>query len=1279
MSENVSIINYFPSLVARPYLLIKDDHQRKDYQRFWFENTVSFLACVSAAQLVQVYNELQDQEDSTDIDQELIKFISEHASLTNVGLEHMSLGKWVMMLRETTKVLNENKFKSFTVIPELIDFYHGKHGKDNAKLIDKLVSIRNNDAHGEPIPDHKIQSELDQRQKIIDQLIDRLGFLQNYEIILPESFEVKGTKQVYLCKEFKGNGAIISEREFNFSPALGEVMVYNQKQNRSLTLSPLILYLGVQESEKSFLGVFSKFTSSDNKKGKYLNLDGSAEINFESFGADLDIDLMSQRVAYNAIYSDPESYQENLQISAEFDESSVNKGVESFFTIKVENTKSIDLYDFKLMLDLPKQMSGIVLQEYKDITLEFVNQQLLVTTDKLDNETIQEFKIQFELDSQGLFELKSSMAYYQFHRNENDRQNDVLSDAEMENFIANEVLCLDPNSVDKLQPVININKRFINSSGDNIGHIKIGEDFVFELMVKNIGFSSAKNIAIDLVIPEFVNLKDGKETIKLKQLNPFEEQLFQYVFVSKKPGLYTLTMQNIIYSDINDNRFSTRLSDDYFIIVQSDRKKQFVYSVNDHIEDLFIDDKEKENIYHMIDDISDALEIDGKKLYQEAETEAVINILRKTINDITVKNNLKVSEFIYEESKRDSKLTGNGIRKLLVFSHRTMPFFAINLTKGYNPDFYGMNSFISSSPESSKVSKKMAVVARGSYTLDNGIDFSDIKYDEKYGLNFFKKWLGMIIKKISSEYAVWKDLSEALEARFNIRLGYISGQFFSNLVFLGESNVDSMGVLFDRTKKLYFVNFCYTNARSKNYKKYIQTEDSVIPLTFLKDPGPKDRSREFDSKYLSFYRILEQESKPSITRNPAVYGAIRNESDFERLLDHSKQLWDLLCFIHSLDIIESDFSQQEYLDEIKEYIYELFKLGFALRQDKKNRKKMEIYSLNEFLPSQATPMDCIGFLDANYKKWFVYVDFFEDDVGEALAGKLSLISSGNVIDKVRWIRAEIEDLEGLQFIVKAQIEQAMKYKKNKLAVWPELLQREMILDHGQTDSGFFLLLKCIMDGKDEYSEILGEFKILGIENELDRTLKQNDLFVKSAGYEQPLEIVGEGDDRVIGVKPFLKNTVHKLYQEDSNFNYLEPGNALNRILTIRLLKESSIQWKTPHNSGKTYSQTEKDRVLDFYFASQVNSRKNILQLTAYFEPCSADLRIEDFYERLCDNYSYLKNTYPDIEFESTGRVQKNFKIDVNINYNDFDLEIEKLRKKVELFFEQIQEGFKNFV
>ena len=100
----------------------------------------------------------------------------------------MSLGKWVMMLRETTKALQAlQDLNAASTIPELVEFYHGKKGKENAKLIDKLVSIRNDDAHGNPIPEEKLKAELDSRQKLIDSLLEELTFLKNYQLILPET------------------------------------------------------------------------------------------------------------------------------------------------------------------------------------------------------------------------------------------------------------------------------------------------------------------------------------------------------------------------------------------------------------------------------------------------------------------------------------------------------------------------------------------------------------------------------------------------------------------------------------------------------------------------------------------------------------------------------------------------------------------------------------------------------------------------------------------------------------------------------------------------------------------------------------------------------------------------------------------------------------------------------------------------------------------------------------------------------------------------------------
>jgi len=185
------LVKEFPSLIARPYLLIKDDLQKKDMQRFWFENTISFLAVLAGSDLVNWYRELKFKEKKTEKDKEILEKLQNHPSLTNVGLDQMSLGKWVMMLRESTKILKEENVKNL-VFPEIVDFYHAN--KENEKIINTLVTIRNNDAHGNPIPQDKLDKELNKRQEMIDKLITNLSFLKDYKLIYPESIEIIGSK-----------------------------------------------------------------------------------------------------------------------------------------------------------------------------------------------------------------------------------------------------------------------------------------------------------------------------------------------------------------------------------------------------------------------------------------------------------------------------------------------------------------------------------------------------------------------------------------------------------------------------------------------------------------------------------------------------------------------------------------------------------------------------------------------------------------------------------------------------------------------------------------------------------------------------------------------------------------------------------------------------------------------------------------------------------------------------------------------------------------------------
>ena len=162
-----------PSPIARPFLLAqKLGDQRKDLQRFCLENLVSFLATVAVSDLLDYFQKLRDSEkpDTKEID--TIKILQNSERLTGIDLEQMALGKWVGLLRDTTAeskaCLKELK------IPELIDFYNAPKEKKTpaAELVDKLVTKRNNDAHGSPIAADKLSNELDERGEMLEKVIE---------------------------------------------------------------------------------------------------------------------------------------------------------------------------------------------------------------------------------------------------------------------------------------------------------------------------------------------------------------------------------------------------------------------------------------------------------------------------------------------------------------------------------------------------------------------------------------------------------------------------------------------------------------------------------------------------------------------------------------------------------------------------------------------------------------------------------------------------------------------------------------------------------------------------------------------------------------------------------------------------------------------------------------------------------------------------------------------------------------------------------------------------
>ncbi len=1271
------VIKQYPSLVARPYLLIKDDIQRKDMQRFWFENTISFLAVLSAAELVQFYKELKGKEEKTEKDIESIKSLQDHKSLTMVGLEHMSLGKWVMMLRETTKTLRE--YNAAKTIPELVEFYHGKKGKNNAKLIDKLVSIRNDDAHGNPIPEDKLKIELDKRQQLIDGLLGELDFLSNYNLILPENIEIEGSKQFYICKEFIGNGIVNTKQTFDFAPNLSEVMLVNKTQKEGrINLSPLLLYLGVQNEENNFLGIFSKFSSKDGTEAKYLNLDGSAVIDLVNFGQENEVDLISERQSYSEIYSDPESFQVNLNVEMKFEDASVNIKEESNFSIIIDNSKSTDIEEARIVLDVPNHIQIISPIECKEASnVSYVDQSIVVEFDSIEeNKKITIAPIVFTVLEQGSYSIDSGRVLYGFYKSIADKESGQLTEEDIQ-FDSVAIEASDPNSHDKMIPVVNVNKGFVDADDNPIQNVRIGEDFIFKIIVTNIGFSSAKNVLVDLVFPDNINLKQGKETISIGQLNPFESRTFKYVLNSHIPNVYTITMQNILYMDSKGGRYTTRCADDHFIIVRSDLVKEFVYTVKEHIDDLYIDEEEKKSIGSMVKSLAEAIGIDAEQTYREAETEAVVKIIRDLVEKTAAKKELKVSERIYEEGKRDSKITNNEPRKFLVFSSKEMPFFAINLSKGFEPEFFALRTNIDRRFD--QVLLRQAVVKEGSYTLDHRIDFSDIKYSEKYGKAFFSQWLNIILTRFSKEYLAWKMLADNIGEIYGGPLAYISGQFakYYSQNSSRESGTVINYVLSDRENpQSFYVSF--DRSPTQNFKQVMRENmEGRKNFVFLNESSPKDKSRIYDAKQLSYY--MQYSDTGRATKLPAVSLSIRDQKSMDEMMEKTQELWKFLCLSQSLDLLDGEFfSGQNYIEQLKEFTKKLFEKGFALRENKNNEKMLDIYPLKNFSPHSAVERDCIGFVSVYYNSWQIYLDFFKDGVDEDLANELSLVSSGDISGKVRWIKSDIKSEEQFNKLTEVILEQADNFEAKSLSIWPKVMQREMILNHGQTDSGFFILLKNILSGKSSYMEILEEFKTMNIEKELDRTLRRNEQFEDDAGYEAPLYVEGSDENKVIGYKDFLEETLMEMLEDKLDFSYLEEGSrALLRIQASQIVKNYDfLRRQSPSSRGhiwRGFKKIKSKYFRDGGFTVTPTKDKNV-EFAVFYSNCK-----NDFEELLKKTFADLENKYDNnFGIEHTGRKGQHIKLFYNYTYTDFDSELESMQNICNEFFSEVENGTELF-
>jgi hypothetical protein len=984
--SNLNIEKY-PSIIARPYnLACQQDEQWKDLLRFTFENLMTVLASYAASDLLNIYlsakNPLEEDEASEEgSNDKLIHTLKNIPELKRIGLEQMSLGKWAGALRETTKILGQYTGQAF--VPEFSKLFQPAGGNELWKNIDKLISIRNQDAHGSIIPPDKLAEELKKRQEILENILRKCNFLENYSIAVFNRLVIDSDSQQILGNKFSNTGSEEILAPTELAPPLNEVILVDNKMTGFIKLRPLMLYAPPENQENCQLCLYSK-RSGD--KVHYIGIDGPVDISIEKFDKENDQGIGEPWKYLNEIYSEEDVTTPFLSAKL-ISPQSIEVEEESNFKILLENSQnSTDLYNIECVMPLPDIFQDITLEESTPSGLQIDRKTNTIST-KIDEmtpgDTI-EFKFIFIPKEQGAVEISSGVVDYEYFRTQSDRDDDTKTDGEIDLegtfFEIN-----DPKNPDKMVPVVNLNRRFLNQDGKLVHTIKIGEKFIYELSLTNIGTSAAKSISLQVVFPDHLRLLEGADDLFV-DLNPHEQRSFRYLVTTRVPGLYKIYLRDISYKDYGENKYLSSFRDDYSIVVRSDIERQFQYELAEAIEDFTLDDAEKK----ILEARKDALRVihaeNTDTWFDKALFDAGIEKVRALIAEITKKRGHRIKEEFYNENKKQAKIHGNNPRQALIFSIRGIPFFGVDTTNKKDIIFHSIDAKMIEKIHDFKYNSLFTSTSEHGFILPLSLQYQPMLWSEKLDINFFKKWINLCLTVVEKTYFSYVDVKEKLEGKLGIEIPYSSSSFAKRvskdgIIYL-ETGISKLEIAYKNNE----IFLCLIGGANQG-KLAGELRDELTGLNFLnyaKSPQIDLYSRHDDPESVT-NRLIKSNR---VTRIPCISISDMSPQGIDNGIENFCKLIDICRLSISRELVETKFAKKFPFDSVKNDIESLYKSGFAFREPVDSGKKagismknsLEVYPFRDFKLGESTTHDCIGFLNSQGNSWNGYFNFYSEDV-----------------------------------------------------------------------------------------------------------------------------------------------------------------------------------------------------------------------------------------------------------------------------------------------------------
>ena len=644
----------YPRLFSLPFQIsLEPTPQRRDYQRVALENMLAFNASVCLSAFYQHISKLEEEPD---------KEVPPDLQLP-FELDQMSIGKWNAIARETSKFLEEKNVKEGKLFwGPIHDLYHGADNKEWRNLVDKMISKRNQDAHGSKVYDEEaLKKELDERQDMLIKMFDLLSFYNLSTLLVPISVELIDRQMQRQVRVFEGleettrvTNTLPNYQSTGYVPLLHTPGIQNDSDKSPvlgkveiLSLHPMI---SVQPYEQGMhLFIYSKTLNRKRGNLNYLGINKSivleAKEKDDSEGEYLSARSICHEFSKFRIRVEKEDLLEQkkpvLQLRRKFKLSkgkdSVLKEDELSVKVTIENTGNNTAENVQIKMPIPLMAVAADDPRVKDDGFN-------IYLDSLSHGDTHSATLNLKATKGGQHEFSPFTSTYEYEDIKSNKVEIDPSHSDAPQAPAYFLEVLDPTDPNSMLPLVNINLEYSNLTP------KVGTNFDLKVMVHNVGKSVARDVDVHIFPPEkMVTLVSGNTHWK-GNLNPNQKESISFTMLPKSPGIFSMKMRDIHYFNLQGDEFKTQAYEDYKILIEEDAKATFQFKMEEYWKDLKLSDSESRDIDYMkqTEPYKSAIFKDKGEVGAQIELEVKIKIVREVISKIASDHpdsDFKIREF----------------------------------------------------------------------------------------------------------------------------------------------------------------------------------------------------------------------------------------------------------------------------------------------------------------------------------------------------------------------------------------------------------------------------------------------------------------------------------------------------------------------------------------------------------------------------------------------------------------------------------------------------------